>query len=113
MELNVGDRVLVRHSPDKDVVEDVVQEQYGEWIRWLHAYHSWRKTEDAEIIGKLPKKESKASIRSSYIWATEGLDCPLLKKACNRNCAFHVQKNKSCIFLQLADDMNYIADDDD
>jgi len=101
MELKIGDRVLVRRKNDRDVEEDEVKEQYGDYIRWMNHYPAWRHKDDAEVIGKLPSREPKVSLRSSLILATENLDCPLLKKPCSRGCAWFASSGKTCIMLRL------------
>lgn len=109
MELNVGDRVLVTFNDDKfGVKEDNVREMNGEWVRW-DTYPHWRKIGTFSIIQKLPKKEP-YKIRPQLTWSTEGLDCPLLKQKCNQGCAWY--QHKSCILLQLADDINTAVNDD-
>jgi len=112
MDLNIGDRLLVKFSDERAPEEDEVAEQWGEYVRWLNHYPHWLKIGQFSVIGKLPKKEKPTYIRPKLTWATEGLDCPLLKKVCNRNCAWYNQISKSCILLQLADDISTAVDDD-
>lgn len=112
MNLNIGDRILLKFGGERCVEEDEVAELYGDWIKWKTHYPYWFKKDQVEVLGKLPKKELGIPLRSDFAVTTEGLDCPLLKKVCNRNCAWYIQSKKTCILLQLADDINEAVDDE-
>ena len=110
MNLNVGDRLLIKLK-DGDFREIDVIEIWGDYIKAHQLYPEWQLIDNLQIEGKLPKKES-INIRRSLLLQTEGLTCPLTKSTCNRQCSWFVQHSKSCIILQLSEDINTAVDDE-
>lgn len=109
IELEVGGRYLVKFFDEKRVTEKKILEMGGEWFRW-DIYPYWYKKNEFEIIQKLPPEKEKPPKR---LWrSTVGLDCPLLKQKCSNQCAWFVKTDEYCIVLQLADDVNTIAEDE-